>query len=152
MNRSLFRLPSIKTGYYTAIMKAGPAILLRCFLALALVAGGIPAWSMGGAPASADMAAEAIPDAMADSGSDCHEGGGESAPISSSETTHGDCCGEQDDNCTHDKCDCACPALTLVVPIRSAPTTLVGVQGPSNALTAPATQKVITTLLRPPRA
>lgn len=149
---SSLQLPTLPKDDYTAIMNPGLAILLRCFLAFALVAGGIPALSMGGVATSTDITSEAVSSSSTQANPDCHEASGETSLDSTSETPGDDCCSEQEDECTHEKCNCTCPALTLVVPGRSAPAALAIAQSPSAALSAPEPQKVITTLLRPPRA
>lgn len=133
-------------------MKPGSAILLRCFLAFAMVTGSIPALGMSDEPASMDIASETITDGSDGTNPDCHSAGGDSSPKSMSSSPDKDCCSEQEDDCTHEKCDCVCPALTIVVPTRTAPGTLTIVRAPYSALTVPAPQKVITTPLRPPRA
>lgn len=133
-------------------MKPGPAILLRCFLAFAMVTGSIPALGMSDEPASTDIASEAIADGTDGTNPGCHSDSGENSPKSASASHGDDCCSEKDDDCTHEKCDCVCPALTIVVPTRTAPGTLTIVRAPYSALTVPAPQKVITTPLRPPRA
>ncbi|RFF28019.1 CopL family metal-binding regulatory protein [Wenzhouxiangella sp. 15190] len=130
------------------------ASLLRYILAIALVAGGLSAWSIHANPIVMDQSTQAVSSAGDQQGSDCHPDNTEPASDSTSEAHGGDCCDEdkQEGDCTDEKCSCVCPALTLVVPIGSAPAAPAVAQAHAAALAAPAPQKVITTLLRPPRA
>lgn len=133
-------------------MKPGSAILLRCLLAFAMVTGSIPALSVGDMLTSSDIASEETGSAPDVKNSECHSADSETSPESTSSTSDEDCCSEKGDGCTHENCNCVCPALTIVVPTRSAPAALTNVRVSYSALTVPAPQKVITTPLRPPRA
>lgn len=127
-------------------------ILLRCVLVIALVTGGASIGSASAVAMTMDSSSQAQSHTPDDSDADCHPSDGETAKDSPSTTPGDNCCSDQEDACTHENCNCVCPALTIVVPMRSAPSTLSIAQGPSSVLSTVTPQRIITTLLRPPRA
>jgi len=133
-------------------VKSIAAIALRCLLATALVTGGLSAWSMPDMSMAMGSSPQAGANDSAQQGSDCHPDGSGMSMDQASDQSPQDCCDKPEGECTHEKCDCVCPGLTIVVPAGSAAAMLANPQGPPPALSAPAPQQVTTTLLRPPRA
>jgi len=133
-------------------VKSIAAIALRCLLATALVTGGLSAWSMSDAPMALDSSSQTTSSASDGQDAGCHPAGSETAADSASEKSPADCCNEPEGDCTHEKCDCVCPGLTIVVPAGIAAAILANPQGLAFAFATAAPQKVTTTLLRPPRA
>lgn len=121
--------------------------LLNGLLAVALLTGGLPAWA-GNAPGEHPMAA-AESDAGEQRGADCHS---DSTPVdaASHESEH-ECC-DSAEVCEHDDCRCLCPALSLVLPVRATATAWSAPASPTWSSISPSPTKIITTLLRPPRA
>lgn len=132
-------------------MKSVFSLTLHCLLAAALLAGSVSAWTAGGAHGPAYAASgqmETDPEGNADK---CHQPGQVADSEFDSRGDEPDCCKEQAE-CQHEGCDCACPALTLVVPPRLATTqhlpTLLG----SSSLPARSPRNTIDNPLRPPQA
>lgn len=134
-------------------MKAGFALLLRCTLVVALMAGSVSAWTPGMAySADSEAASTASPDASGSSDStDCDAMHGMDSDPVAANPDHERCCDEEQD-CQHDSCDCACPALTLIVPTRLAGSRPMPGHAAMPELAARAPRNTIDTPLRPPQA
>ncbi|MEE4304739.1 MAG: hypothetical protein V2J19_11375 [Wenzhouxiangella sp.] len=134
-------------------MKPTLSVTLRCMLAVALLAASVPAWTSGSAQGlSAGHSAAAPFDA--DPGQDegkCHQPDQAADGTSDSRSDEHDCCDEQS-GCQHESCDCACPALTLVVPPRLATAQHMPTPLGASSLPARSPRNAIDTPLRPPQA
>ncbi|QKK02781.1 MAG: hypothetical protein HND55_09070 [Pseudomonadota bacterium] len=131
------------------------AMLIRGLLAITLVTGGLSAWSMNATSMAMGLSSQAAPDISGQQDADNHHADSQAAAHAPSEQPQHDCCEDQEGDCAQDmyeKCDCVCPALSIFVPVDNPPAITAAAQGPVASIFVSAPQRVITTLLRPPRA
>ncbi len=134
-------------------MKSTLFMTLRCMLAVAVLAGGLSAWTSGAAhgPAPEQFESQSNDtDSHTDAGN-CHPTGQAAGSESDSRDGEPDCCDDPAD-CQHESCDCACPALTLVVPPLVATAQHTPTPLGSSSLSARSPRHVTETPLRPPQA
>jgi hypothetical protein len=131
-------------------------ILLRYALVIALVASSVAPWASdmthGSASSMPSPVASVVTDSSEETASDfCHDPLEAASDDNSSSMNHRNCCVD-DQECQHDDCDCACPALTLVVPNRLPTSRHVPADVATTSINSRAPRNTIDTPLRPPQA
>lgn len=133
-------------------MNSGSNFWLRCLLSVALLAGSLTAWTADpahGVDAGTSQMTQVAP--QDDEPGDCHDSVASADDPDDIDHDRESCC-EHPEGCDHDNCDCACPALSLVVPTRLPASAQIATPVALANLSPDAPRNTTDTPLRPPQS